>query len=105
MEKLMEDELEMEESIFEPEQGEILQESEDYTGDKEWRSSEDLVYYWDSPKKYEEMLTEGEFLSEDEDLKTKTSSEAKGSHGFKSDNLCMFAGETGERQFANIVIK
>ena len=47
----------MEESICEPEQGEILGESED------------------------------------EDLKAKTSSEAKGSHGFKSDNLWMFAGK------------
>ena len=33
-------------------------------------------------------------LIEDEDLKTATSSEAKWSHGFKFDNLCMFAGET-----------
>ena len=57
-EKLKEVGLEMEESICEPKQGEILGESED------------------------------------EDLKTETSSEAKGSHGFKSDNLCMFAGET-----------
>jgi len=58
----------MEESICEPEQGEILGETED------------------------------------EDLKTKTSSEAKGSHGFKSDNLCTFAGATCEGQFSNIVI-
>ena len=38
---------------------------------------------------------QGEFLgeSEDEDLKTETSSEAKGSNDFKSDNLCMFVGE------------
>lgn len=49
---------------------------------------------------------EGEVLSEDEDLKTETSSEAKGSHGFKSDNLCIFAGETcKEGQFVDIVIK
>ena len=58
MEELKEAKLEMEQSICEPEQGEIL---------------------WES---------------EDEDLKTEISSEAKGSHGFKSDNLCMFAGET-----------
>ena len=32
--------------------------------------------------------------SEDEDLKTETSSEAKGSHGFKTENLCMYASET-----------
>ena len=39
---------------------------------------------------------QGEFLrdSEDEDLKTETSSEDKKLHGFKSDNLCIFAGET-----------
>jgi len=39
-------------------------------------------------------------------LKTETSSEAKGSHGFKFENLCIFAGETcKEGQFADIVIK
>jgi len=54
--KLKESELEMEESICELEQGEILGESED------------------------------------EDMKTETSSKAKGSHGFKSNNLCMFVG-------------
>ena len=49
---------------------------------------------------------QGEVMREDEDLKNKTSSEAKGSHGFKSDNLCMFASETcKEGQFADIVIK
>ena len=69
-EKIKQVELEMEESICEPEQGAFLGESED------------------------------------EDLKTETSSEAKGSHDFKSDNLCMFVGETcKEGQFANIVIK
>ena len=67
--KLKEVELEMEESICEPEQGEFLGESED------------------------------------EDLKTENSSEAKGSHSFKTDNLCMIAGETSEGQFADIVIK
>ena len=45
---------------------------------------------------------QGEVLSDDEELKTETLSEAKGSHGFKSDNLCMFAGE---RQLADIVMK
>ena len=47
---------------------------------------------------------QGEFFgdSEDEDLKTETSSKAEGSHGFKSDNLCMFAGEG---QFVDIVMK
>ena len=70
MEKLKEVELGMEDSICEPEQGEILGESED------------------------------------EDLKTETSSEAKGSHGFKSDNLCIFASETcKEGQFVDTVIK
>ena len=69
-EKLKEVELEMEESICEPEQGEFLGESED------------------------------------EDLKTGTSSETKRSDDFKSDNLCMFAGETcKEGQFSDIVIK
>ena len=69
-EKLKGVELEMEEPICEPEQGEILGESED------------------------------------EDLKIETSSEAKGSHGFKSGNLCMFIGETCKKgQFADIVIK
>ena len=62
-------EVEMEESICEPEQGEFL-------GD-----------------------------SEDEDLKTETSSKTKGSHGFKSNNLCMFAGQTCEGKFVDIVIK
>jgi len=38
----------MEESICEPEQGEILGESEGYTEAKERRSSEDLMDYWDS---------------------------------------------------------
>lgn len=49
-------------------------------------------------------MEQGEFLgdSEDEDLKTETSSKDKGAHGFKSHNLCMFAGE---RQLADIVIK
>ena len=56
--KEVELEMEMEESICEPKQGEILGESED------------------------------------EDLKTETSSEAKGSHSFKSDNLCIFVLET-----------
>ena len=46
--KLKEVELEMEESICEPEQGEILGESEGYTEAKERRSSEDLMDYWDS---------------------------------------------------------
>ena len=50
MEKLKEVKLEMEESICEPEQGEILGETEDYTKDKEWRSSEDLMDCWDSSK-------------------------------------------------------
>jgi len=68
MEKLREAELEMEVSICEPEQGEVL--------------------------------------GEDEDLKTETSSETKRSHGLKSDNLCMFAGEPcKEGQFVDIVIK
>ena len=59
----------------------------------------------------EEYISEpkqGEILgeSEDEDLKTETSSEAKGSHGFKTDNLCMYAGETcKEGQFVDIVIQ
>ena len=51
---------------------------------------------------------QGEILgeSEDEDLKTETSSEAKGSHGFKTNNLCVYAGETcKEGQLANIVTK
>lgn len=70
MEKLKEVELEMEESICEPEQGEIMR------------------------------------ISENEDLKTETSSETKGSHGFKTDNLCVFAGETcKEGQFVDIVVK
>ena len=105
-EKLKEVELEMEESICEPEQGEIMGESEDYTEDKEWRTSEDLMDYWDSSKQHEEMLTEDEVLTEDEDLRTETSSEVKGLHGFKSENLCMFAGETcKEGKFVDIVIK
>lgn len=62
-------EMEMEESIYEPERGEILGETED------------------------------------EDLKTETSSETKRSDDFKSDNFCMFVGETCEGQFADIVIK
>jgi len=70
MEKLKEVELEMEDYICEPEQIEILGESED------------------------------------EDLKTETSSEARGSHGFKSENVCMFTSKTSkERQFVDIVIK
>ena len=49
---------------------------------------------------------QGEFLSEDENLKTETSSEGKRSDDFKYDNLCMFAGETcEERQFVGIVVK
>ena len=68
--KLKEVELEMEEYICEPEQGEILGETKD------------------------------------ENLKIETSSEAKWSHGFKTDNLCMYASETcKEGQLANIVIK
>ncbi len=55
-EKLKEVELEMEESICEPEQGEFLGESKD------------------------------------EDLKSETSSKAKGSNDFKTDNLCLYAG-------------
>jgi len=44
--------------------------------------------------------------NEDEDLKIETSSEAKRSDGFKSNNLCMSVGEAcKEGQFANIVIK
>ena len=68
--KLKEVELEMEEYICEPEQGEILGETED------------------------------------ENLKIETSSEAKGSHGFKTNNLYMYAGETcKEGQLYDIVIK
>lgn len=68
--KLKEVELEMEESICEPEHGEILGENED------------------------------------EDLKIETSNKAKRSHGFKTDNLCMYLGEPcKEGQFANIVMK
>ena len=52
----------MKESICEPEQGEILGESEDYTKAKKWRSSEDLMDYWDSSKQHEEMLTQDEEL-------------------------------------------
>jgi len=49
---------------------------------------------------------QGEVLGEDEDLKTKTSSEGKRSNDFQSDNLCIFTGETWkEVQFADIVIK
>ena len=45
-------------------------------------------------------------MGEDEDLKTETSSEAKGSHGFKTDNLCVFIGKTSkEGQFSDIVMK
>ena len=55
--KISPEEVEMEEYICEPEQGEFL-------GD-----------------------------SEDEGLKTETSSKTKGSYGFKSDNLWMFARE------------
>ena len=58
-----------------------------------------------SPKEVEveEYICEpeqGEFLgdSEDEGLKSETSSKTKGSYGFKSDNLWMFAGE---RQLAD----
>ena len=58
-----------------------------------------------SPKEVEveEYICEpeqGEFLgdSDDEGLKTETSSKTKGSYGFKSDNLWMFAGE---RQLAD----
>ena len=49
-------------------------------------------------------LEKGEFLgdSEDEDLKTETSSKVEGSHGFKFDNLCMFASEG---QLGDIVMK
>ena len=49
----------------------------------------------------------GEILreSEDEDLKNETSSETKRSNDFKSDNLCMFVGETCEGKFVDIVIK
>lgn len=61
-EKLKEVELEMEESICELEQGEILGEGEDYTEAKKWISSEDLMDYWDSSKQHEEMLTEDEEL-------------------------------------------
>jgi len=69
-EKLKEVELEMEESICEPEQGEIF----------------------------------GEI--EDGDLKIETSSEAKGSHEFKTENMCMYASETSkEGQLVDIVMK
>lgn len=37
-------------------------ESEDYTKAKEWRSSEDLMDYWDSSEQHEEMLTKDEEL-------------------------------------------
>jgi len=40
--------------------------------------------------------------SEDEDLKTETSSKAEESHGFKSNNLCMFSDKG---QLVDIVIK
>ena len=51
-------------------------------------------------------LEQGEVLGEDEYLKTETSSETKGSHDFKSDNLCMIVGETCEEgQFVDIDIK
>lgn len=50
-------------------------------------------------------IEQGEVLAEDEDLKTETSSETKGSHNFKSDNFGMFVGDICEEgQFANIVI-
>jgi len=65
-EKFNEVDLEMDESICEPEQGEFLGETED------------------------------------EDLKIKTSSEAKRSGDFKFDNLCMFVSEG---QFIDIVMK
>ena len=60
-----------------------------------------------SPEEVEEYICEpeqGEFLgdSEDEGLKTETSSKTKGSYIFKSDNLWMFAGEI---QLADIVMK
>lgn len=49
---------------------------------------------------------QGEVLSEDEDLNTETSNEAKRLHGFKFGNLCIFARETcKEGQFADIIIK
>jgi len=48
----------------------------------------------------------GEVLGEDEDLKTETLSEGEMYDDFKSDNLCMFTGETWkEGKFADIVIK
>jgi len=51
-------------------------------------------------------LEKGEVLGEDEDLKTETSSETKGSHDFKFDNLFMFVDETCEEgQFVDIVVK
>lgn len=49
---------------------------------------------------------QGEVLGEDEDLKTETSSETKGSHDFKSDHFCMFTSEKcDEGQFVDIDIK
>jgi len=51
----------------------------------------------------DEVLKAREYLGEE--LKTEASSEAKRSQYFKTDVLCMFAGETGEGQFADIVIK
>lgn len=49
---------------------------------------------------------QGEVLGEDEDLKAETSSKTKESHDFKSENLCMFAGETCEGgKLADIDIK
>ena len=52
----------------------------------------------------DEILKASECLGEY--LKTKVSSEAKISQCFKTDILCMFAGETGkEGQFVDVVIK
>jgi len=49
---------------------------------------------------------QGQVLGEYENLKTETSSETKRSHDFKSDDLCIVAGETHEEgQFSDIVIK
>ena len=79
MEKLREAELEMEISIFEAEQGEVLGKDED------WRSVEDLMNFCENSR-------------QQEGLKTETSSETKRSHDFKSDKLCMIAGITGEKQ-------
>ena len=78
-ESLKEVELEMEECICEPKQGEILGESEDYTKDKEWRSSEDLMDYWHSLEQFEDMLT-------------READEAMKPCDFNSHSLCVFAG-------------